>query len=153
MVKGMTLEQFALSEHLQDNFLTRTLSRNRDAPLTHADLDVAKEVLKRKFVVGLYDDFEESVHRFEAFFGWKLTDSSSSCQSKIIQREMDLDYNDFDSIPYDSAYTAIAEKNREDLELYKYAEYLYKYQKRVLFGNAEIHDVMEASQNRPRSAE
>lgn len=149
MVKDMTLEQFALSEHLQDNFLTRTLSRNRDAPLTQADLNVAKEVLKRKFVVGLYDDFEESVHRFEAFFGWKLTDSSSSCQSKIIQREMDLDYNDFDSIPYDSAYTAIAEKNREDLELYKYAEYLYQYQKRVLFGNAEIHDVMEASQNRP----
>lgn len=77
MVKDMTLEQFALSEHLQDNFLTRTLSRNRDAPLTQADLNVAKEVLKRKFVVGLYDDFEESVHRFEAFFGWKLTDSST----------------------------------------------------------------------------
>lgn len=149
MVKDMTLEQFALSDHLQDNFLTRTLSGNRDAPLTQTDLDAAKEVLKRKFVVGLYDDFEESVHRFEAFFGWKLTDSSSSCQSKIIQREMDLDYNDFDSIPYDSAYAAIAEKNREDLELYKYAEYLYQYQKRVLFGNAEIHDIMEASQNRP----
>eukprot|EP00574_Skeletonema_japonicum_P006966 CAMPEP_0201723596 /NCGR_PEP_ID=MMETSP0593-20130828/7597_1 /ASSEMBLY_ACC=CAM_ASM_000672 /TAXON_ID=267983 /ORGANISM="Skeletonema japonicum, Strain CCMP2506" /LENGTH=796 /DNA_ID=CAMNT_0048214725 /DNA_START=132 /DNA_END=2522 /DNA_ORIENTATION=+ len=136
MVKDMTLEQFAASHLLHDNFLTRTLSRNKHAPLTEADIDLAKEVLKRKFVVGLYDHFEDSVRRFEAFFGWKLGEGTNSCQSKAVQQEMNLGYNDFDTLPYDSTYSAIAEKNRADLELFKFAEYLYKYQERALFGNA-----------------
>lgn len=136
MVDGMTLEQFATSHLLKDNFLTRTLSRNEHDPLTEADINLAKEVLKRKFVVGLYDHFEDSVRRFEAFFGWKLGEGSNSCQSNAVQQEMNLGYNDFDTLPYDSAYSAIAEKNRADLELFKFAEYLYKYQERALFGNS-----------------
>jgi len=136
MVKDMTLEQFATSHHLQDNFLTRTLSRNMNAPLTEADINLAKEILKRKFVVGLYDHFEESVRRFEAFLGWKVSESINSCQSEAVQEEMNLGYNDFGAVSYDSAYSAIAEKLRADLELFKFAEYLYKYQERALFGNA-----------------
>lgn len=136
LVDGMTLEQFAASDQLQDNFLTRTLSRNKRDPLTEADINLAKEVLKRKFVVGLYEHFEDSVRRFEAFFGWKLGEGTNSCQSEAVQQEMNLGYNDFDTLPYDSAYAAIAEKNRADLELFKFAEYLYKYQDRALFGNA-----------------
>eukprot|EP00984_Skeletonema_dohrnii_P004764 scaffold1670_cov121-Skeletonema_dohrnii-CCMP3373.AAC.4 len=136
LVGDMTLEQFATSHLLQDNFLTRTLSRNKDAPLTEADVNLAKEVLKRKFVVGLYDHFEDSVRRFEAFFGWKISESVNSCQSKAVQQELDLGYNDFDTLPYDQAYAEIAQKNRADLELFKFAEYLYKYQGRALFGNA-----------------
>jgi len=132
----MTLEQFATSHLLQDNFLTRTLSRNKDAPLTEADVDLAKEILKRKFVVGLYDQFEDSVRRMEAFFGWKLTNGINSCQAGIVQQEFDLGYNDFETLSYDSAYAAIAEKNKADLDLYKFGEYLFKYQERVLFGNA-----------------
>jgi hypothetical protein len=136
IVQDMTLEQFATSHHLQDNFLTRTLSRNMDGPLTETDINLAKEVLKRKFVVGLYDHFEDSVRRFEAFFGWKLGESINSCQSEAIEKEMNLGYNDFGTLSYDSAYSAIAEKLRADLELFKFAEYLYKYQERALFANA-----------------
>jgi hypothetical protein len=136
IIGDMTLEQFATSHLLQDNFLTRTLSRNKDAPLTEADVDLAKEILKRKFVVGLYDQFEDSVRRMEAFFGWKLTNGINSCQAGIVQQEFDLGYNDFETLSYDSAYAAIAEKNKADLDLYKFGEYLFKYQERVLFGNA-----------------
>lgn len=39
-------------------------------PLTHDDLDVAKEILRRKCVVGLLDEKGASVRRFERFFGW-----------------------------------------------------------------------------------
>lgn len=135
MLEDMSLERFAASHLLQDNFLTRTLSRNKHDPLTEADINLAKEVLKRKFVVGLYDHFEDSVRRFEAFFGWKLGEGTNSCQSEAVQQELNLGYNDFDTLPYDSAYAAIAEKNRADLELFKFAEYLYKYQERAVFGN------------------
>lgn len=136
MIGDMTLEQFAKSDLIPDNFLTRTLSKNMNAPLTEDDVSLAKEVLKRKFVVGMYDRYEESVLNFEAFFGWKLNDSIKLCQSKVIQREMDSGYNKFDTLPYDNVYAAIAEKNREDIGLFKFAEYLYDYQRRALFGNS-----------------
>ena len=135
LVGDMTMEQFAASSLLKDNFLTRTLSRNKDAPLTEADITLAKEILKRKFVVGLYDHFEDSVRRFEAFFGWKLNEDINSCQTTMIQKELELGYNDFGELAFDSSYSAIAEKNRADLELFKFAEYVYKYQERTLFGN------------------
>jgi len=137
IVGDMTLEQFATSQLLQDNFLTRTLSRNEDAPLTEADVDLAKEILKRKFVVGLYDQFEHSVRRMEAFFGWKLNEGINSCQARIVQQEMNLGFNDdSETLSYDSAYAAIAEKNKFDIQLFSFAEYVFKYQERVLFGNA-----------------
>ncbi|EJK63638.1 hypothetical protein THAOC_15691, partial [Thalassiosira oceanica] len=49
----------------------------RQATLTHDDLDAAKEVLRRKFVVGLLDEKAESVRRFERFFGWDDPGSAS----------------------------------------------------------------------------
>ena len=51
--------------------------RQRQAMLTHDDLDAAKEVLRRKFVVGLLDEKAESLRRFERFFGWDAAGAAS----------------------------------------------------------------------------
>jgi len=40
------------------------------AVLTRDDLDLAKEILRRKCVVGLLEEKGESMKRFEHFFGW-----------------------------------------------------------------------------------
>ena len=54
------------------DYMVRTLvgKVGTPAPLTHDDLDAAKEVLRRKCVVGLLEEKGESVKRFERFFGW-----------------------------------------------------------------------------------
>jgi hypothetical protein len=73
----------------------------------------------------------------EAFFGWKLNEGINSCQARIVQQEMNLGFNDdSETLSYDSAYAAIAEKNKFDIQLFSFAEYVFKYQERVLFGNA-----------------
>lgn len=53
--------------------------------LTHDDLDAAKEVLRRYFVVGLLVEKAESVRRFKRFFG--LDDPGSPSMYLLTQRE------------------------------------------------------------------
>ncbi|KAL7537788.1 hypothetical protein ACHAXR_008091 [Thalassiosira sp. AJA248-18] len=47
-------------------------------PLTRDDLDAAKEILRRKCVVGLLEEKGESMKRFEKFFGWNADVSRTS---------------------------------------------------------------------------
>lgn len=47
-------------------------------PLTPNGLDVAKEILRRKCIVGLLEEKGESMKRFEKFFGWRVDVSRDS---------------------------------------------------------------------------
>mmetsp|Transcript_23238 Transcript_23238/g.41663 ORF Transcript_23238/g.41663 Transcript_23238/m.41663 type:complete len:642 (-) Transcript_23238:21-1946(-) len=47
-------------------------------PLTHDDLDAAKEILRRKCIIGLLEEKGESIKRFEKFFGWNADVHSTS---------------------------------------------------------------------------
>ena len=128
---------------LQDNPLTRSLSGAKHATLKEADLEVAKEILKRKFVIGLYDKMHESMARFELYFGWQLDANSRSCQYNELQREESAHYNRYakdiggkiEVHPglTDSALEGIMVKNKFDLLLYDYSRFLFDYQGRVLF--------------------
>lgn len=128
---------------LQDNPLTRSLSGAKRAALQESDLEVAKEILKRKFIIGLYDNMHESMARFELYFGWHLDADSRSCQCSELQREESAHYNRYakdignkkEVHPglTDSALKGIMVKNKMDLLLYDYSRFLFNYQGRVLF--------------------
>ena len=49
--------------------LTGKLGKN--VILGGQDFLIAKETLKRKFVIGLFDRMEASIERFENFSGWR----------------------------------------------------------------------------------
>ena len=71
-----------ISGHFEDNILTRAIAGRND-------LLIAKEILKRKFVVGLYDHTEESIRRFEWFLGWNnIGDGARTCQHEEVQMMM-----------------------------------------------------------------
>lgn len=144
-VNRMTLEEFARSDHLEDNILTRALSRQTDGqPLGNIHLAKAKEILKRKFVVGLFSRMEDSLVRFETFFGWNVGDQGRICRSNEVGRAMSHHYNRVDiSAIIDNdggsvAITALREKNAMDMALYEFATFLYDYQGHSLFGISAV---------------
>ncbi|EJK47409.1 hypothetical protein THAOC_33869, partial [Thalassiosira oceanica] len=137
-VKVMTLEEFAASSFLEDNPLVRSLTNKRgpmqSAALHHSDLEAAKFILKTKFVVGLFHNMDESIRRFESFFGWSVGETARSCQAFEVEQVMARRHNQV-QVPdgTDPGLRGVMEKNRLDLQLYEFVMYLYDYQGRVLF--------------------
>ena len=135
------------TDYLENNILTRTiLSKSKHDALTEEnDLVTAKTILKHKFIVGLFDNMEDSLKRFEAFFGWNnnlVGVDVYRCQRAKIDSLLGRYYNVNAKarVPSDSdaaaVMEALMEKNRLDMLLYDYAMFLYDYQGAALFGVA-----------------
>lgn len=110
---------------------------NKDEILTKSDLTLAKKVLKQKFIVGLFEEIEDSMKRFETFFGFSALNSGvevQRCQQNEIDGIMERYYNKVEMPNDNEAVLALMEKNTFDLQLYDYARYLYEYQGVALFG-------------------
>lgn len=69
-LKDWTLEQYATSDIVENNWMTRYLSNQLGGELTEENLQQAMNVVKTKFLVGLMTKIEESMSRFEKFFRW-----------------------------------------------------------------------------------
>lgn len=134
-----SLSHHMIAGYLEDNILTRTMSykTNKDEVLTTSDLTLAKKVLKQKFIIGLFDEIEDSMKRFETFFGFNALNSGlevQRCQQNEIDGIMERYYNKLEMPNDNEAVLALMEKNSFDLQLYDYARYLYEYQGVALFG-------------------
>lgn len=146
----MTIEQYAKSMYIENNWLTRFLVKKTRGKLTHSDLLLAKKILKFKCLVGLYDEMEASLARFQRYFGWNSESPEKagqivSCRRAIIkQGDKVLDHpmsvkDEWDtktegvikvgSVPWN----AIARQNKFDMELYEYAKRLFKAQGEEIF--------------------
>lgn len=72
---NMTMEEYIQNTNNppMNNPVTRQLvnKQAKHIPLVPQDLVVAKEILRTKCLVGLVDHLEESVLRFQLFFGWE----------------------------------------------------------------------------------
>lgn len=71
----MTLDEWASRDRGDNNWMVRKLvGKTPRDDLDYDDLDLAKEIVRTKFVVGLMDKFEESVHRFNYMLGIDQSD-------------------------------------------------------------------------------
>ena len=114
---------------------------NEGEPLGNIHLIKAKEVLKRKFIVGLYIHMEDSLQRFETFFNWNVGDQGQACQSNEVGRIEGAHYNKVDATTSNNGSSsstrimaALQEKVGMDMALYEFATFLYDYQGNALFG-------------------
>ena len=152
------------------NFMTRTLVGKVDnqIPLTAVDLDVAKEILRRKCVVGLLDEKAESMKRFARLFGWDADvhhDSLSLLQGEAAasrakaERWKNQIVNDeecFDKLLHINwlnkhrhpplregsiEYKLVKSKNSFDLELYDYTKQLFQEQYTQLGFDENVNNV------------
>lgn len=144
VLKSMTLEEYIDSEFVESNWLIRFLvNRRQDGVLGYEQVAVAKELLRRKFLIGLYDNLEESIARIEAFFAWTVVsppgraEGAKLCHDEMINNARQRDKDDFEymntKLQYgDSNYNKLKELNRYDLEVYWYAVQLFKEQEMML---------------------
>lgn len=132
----MTLEEYAQSSSIENNWMTRFLLNKPGGRLKLNDMLDAKEILRTKCLVGLFEDIGPSLARFQAYFGWSggtTTEQPSQCRSAVIEAgDARLQHTAIEK--FGVAWRAIAAVNKFDLELYEYSKVLYKLQGEQIFG-------------------
>mmetsp|Transcript_21554 Transcript_21554/g.49746 ORF Transcript_21554/g.49746 Transcript_21554/m.49746 type:complete len:187 (-) Transcript_21554:228-788(-) len=130
-IKDMSLEDFAAD--VSENWMVRSLTNTMSGPLDDRHLNVAKEILRRKFLIGLLEQKTESLRRIQAYFGWNLPSRvSQTCKNNMYYFEPQS-RNDHDPVKEGSKeYEILASRNKFDIALYEYAKGLFEEQKRLI---------------------
>lgn len=144
-LKDMTLAEYAKSAAIEHNWATRFLIDKPSGGLTKTDMSLAKRILRRKVLIGLYGEMDTSLARFQRYFGWDVDGNPDNdtpaerenmvkCRGAIVKAG-DKRLKDHPTVEKGSPeWEAIAEKNKYDLALYEYATKLYAKQAKEIFG-------------------
>ncbi|KAL7485081.1 hypothetical protein ACHAW6_010682, partial [Cyclotella cf. meneghiniana] len=134
--QGFTIEEFAKAQ-TENNWMVRFLTGKRSGALSFNDLEVAKQVLGGKCIIGLSDEVEQSILRFDHFFQWTKRSSDSpqvkarreSCLSKTLSNHAVRNIPTYEGT---NAWEVLKKKNTYDILLYEFAKKVYS-QQSVLF--------------------
>jgi len=105
-------------------FLTNQLTK---AYVTDEDFQLAKEVLRRKCLVGLLIEKEESMERFSNHFGWNLeSGNSKECTKRKLEWDWSLRHpHEVEIVEGNRLWNLIVSLNEYDMKLYEYARVLF----------------------------
>lgn len=138
-VASMELEDYCKSPHVENNWMVRILANKMTGDVGDADLEMAQTVLKEKLVVGLMEQKEESMRRFEYHYGWRYTENpqrQSACRSRILVGDLRTNESAKGKIKEGSqAWSLLMWQNKLDMKLYKYAKALFLQQGTELFSD------------------
>ena len=159
-LQQMTLEEYANSTLIESNWMVRTLSGKRTGQLTEEDITLAMQIVKEKCVVGLLDHFEESLERFDEYFGFRPNDDESiQCQKDLLARggsNSNGSHKREQLDPDSPALKNIQKKNRADTLLYAYVQKLFEEQrhwfKNTGVGKEPVGDVAASANTGLRAA-
>lgn len=130
LVSIKSVQDYAVSEFAENNWMVRFLTNEMKGILTRDHLDVAKEILKRKVLVGLTSDMKTSFERFMTYFGWNkdpLSVDQEHCITKYLSNGSNR--NEYMPLEQDSeGWKLLKRNNNLDLELYDFVLQLYKEQ-------------------------
>ncbi|KAL7466681.1 hypothetical protein ACHAXS_006975 [Conticribra weissflogii] len=126
----ISIENFYKGGFAENNWMTRFLTNElTKGELTDEDLSVAKEVLKKKCLIGLLEEKGETFERIEKYFGWKPKNSSEQeCLEKKLEWAWPMKHRHFNIEEGTDAWYLIANQNKLDLQLYQYAKELFQKQ-------------------------
>jgi len=129
-IATMSLVEYSQSDRIVDNVLTRSLVNDFHSPnVTSVQIELAKDIIRRKFLVGILEWLESSVVRIEKHFGWfeqaLRQPKVSSCHFHQIYKQAShlLLY----PTPEWNTYISdiLEERNSADLEIYQYAREIF----------------------------
>lgn len=128
-----TVEQYARSSLVENNWLTRFLSNTLSGPLRPENEAVAKEVLRTKVIIGLLCEKTESMRRLETLFNMKSSRSRirDECQEKLLYWDWPGKNRHDPIVEGSDAWEKLKEQNTFDLRLYEYAEQLFIAQRKL----------------------
>lgn len=149
-LKEWTLEQYAQSDIVENNWMTRQLSGQLGGELTDANLQKAMEVVRRKFLVGLMTQIEPSMTRFEKFFRWKYKVNPSNqeaCRARLMGTGSNSNKANKKPLPQEGepACDLLANQNNYDIPLYKYIERLFVEQEAFVAGIPDDYRNIDAT--------
>lgn len=134
----MDLLTYVKSNKLVENYEVRSLlEMNNVVDITPAHVEQAKEILRQKFLVGIFEWYEASVIRYEKYFGWwdeldVLNNYTiNNCHFTVIGL---LDHvGSYPKVPNSEEVENILKTRMwADVELYHYAKILFNEQEELL---------------------
>ena len=114
------------------NMVAQMLSGQKELPSGRVDeigpfMDDIKALLRERFVVGLFDEMEASIARFENVFGWTLTEKQRSLKKFVLRARQAENHQ---ALPEsDARWKRIAELNAYDVEIYRFLVQLFEEQR------------------------
>jgi hypothetical protein len=147
-IANMTIEQYAQQDTLvvgdwMVRMIVDKLNNIERQPLVPEDLLIAKELLRKKCLVGLLSNMEESIARFETYFGWPLQDlyirgqfkmTGDDCKRQYFAGETKENSNKHPKIlPGSDTWNLLSKAARYDMQLYSYAVELFEAQKSLFY--------------------
>ncbi|KAL7494278.1 hypothetical protein ACHAWT_002979 [Skeletonema menzelii] len=176
--KDMSIIEWAEKHNFDENFLVKKiLGKQLTDEASMADLIIAKEIVRRRFIVGLLDEMEESVHRFNVMLGVDESDAKTKeCMHELFGTTEDegdkSDEADSSETQGDEGdeqenaveintnsnkhpkivegtpeYKLLAEKNALDMILYEYIRLLFKEQRSIINRFAREAQVQQAQES------
>lgn len=126
-----SIDDYVNSPLVEGNWMVRSLVNKLEGPLDPDDVNVAKEILHRKCLVGLVDRMEESVVRFHAYFSFDndvalqcaLRQYTSKEEGSRTEEQNSHSHPELDT--KGETYAILAKKNMLDIDLYNYATELF----------------------------
>ncbi|KAL7542865.1 hypothetical protein ACHAXR_012152 [Thalassiosira sp. AJA248-18] len=152
---NMTVIEWAnLPNNGQEDYLVHKLAGKQiDEPVDESDLVIAMELVRDRFFVGLAEEMNESIRRFNIVLGVLMSDRSKGCMeefgllnhlpNKDVTSAADvsnkpppwLGFVDTNDPKFDEdspEYKAVASKNNLDIRLYDYIETLFDSQQEII---------------------
>ncbi len=160
-VSKMSIGEYAESKYIQDNPIVRLLTNTqRGKEVTDLELELAKRIIQLKCLVGMYDDIDNSVTRFDRYFSWEVLAGRNSNNAKkglspqqtakqrrekiqkcsnettrVGDRWLDMQTTIQGTRIQEGSdvWNKLAKSNQMDLKLYEYAKFVYKRQAEHIF--------------------
>ena len=129
----MTLQQYVEVDGYYDNWMVRMITRAKLGGLNDSHLELAKRIIKDKFIIGISDHMDETFRILEMYYGWK--EKKDGCVNFHLH-SAPSNKNKY-NVPADGGrvWNLIAEKNKYDMALYQYALEIFAEQSQKYLGS------------------
>ncbi len=114
-----------------------------EGELTKEDLEQAKEIIERKFLIGFLDDGEETVYRLMKYFDFSFSeDETKKMEEEDCIKDLLKEGTNHNSVEYEmpkkgsQAAALIKWQTQFDIKLFTFAQELFEAQTKV-FGSKE----------------
>jgi hypothetical protein len=135
---GTSIDDYANSDQVERNWMTRFLSNAQDDDLTVRHLALAKKVMETRCIVGLLKYKGTSLARIEHYFGWTMdSEKSRECHTKLLDWNWPSKNKHSQVQEGSETWRKLASLNNLDMSLYKHAEKVFNLQGDSLFRNLE----------------
>mmetsp|Transcript_17618 Transcript_17618/g.24847 ORF Transcript_17618/g.24847 Transcript_17618/m.24847 type:complete len:698 (-) Transcript_17618:36-2129(-) len=132
--QNITIDQYAQSSEAESNWMVRMLNQKLTGPLDRSDVERAKDILKQKCLIGMLEDFDNSLNRFESFFGWRIgidQKEKMKCQEHVLKNK-DNSHPHEKYEPGSYVWELLKARNLYDIELFSFAGQLYREQESLI---------------------